>query len=85
MRQICFIALYICASVAHFLATGVVILFVLSTLNILNRNIFHIKKIEYFEIIISFILCILSIRLFFKSRRKISRFIKNNFFPDLLP
>jgi uncharacterized membrane protein len=84
LRRLGFIALFTMVTIIHFLVTFVVTLFVVSTLNILNRNIFHLENIEFFEIAGTVIIFIISIRIFVTSFKKISLFIKNNFFPDLL-
>jgi len=84
LRQLGFIAVFSFVTAFHFLVTFVVILFILSTINIVNRNIFRFEKLDYFEIIVSAIIFIISARIYFRSFKKISQFVKNNFFPDLL-
>ncbi len=71
----------ICATaVFHFLLTFVVILFVLSTANIINSRFLHFDKLDYFEIFITAAILIISLIVFLKSFKKISRVIKQAIF-----
>ncbi len=85
LRKIGFTTLFIAVTALHFLVTFVVLLFLLSTLNITNRNLLHFERLDYIEIFLAVIIIILSVRIYFRSFRKISQSIKVNFFPDLLP
>ena len=85
LQKIGFITFFIAVTAVHFLVTFVVLLFLLSTLNITNRNILHFERLASIEIFLAAIIIILSVRIYFKSFRKIAQSIKVNFFPDLLP
>ncbi len=82
LRNIGFFIIYLLIVIVHFLVTFVVVLFVLSTLNIVNQSILHLEKIDYIEIIVSAVILVISVRLFFSSFNKISRFIKITIFKD---
>ncbi|HDH05391.1 MAG TPA: hypothetical protein ENH01_06735 [Nitrospirae bacterium] len=85
LGRICFYAIFLLTAAAQFLVTLVVILLVLSTLNIVNSNVLHIEKLYYLEITAAAAISIISGVIFFRSLGKISRFIKNAFFRDILP
>ncbi len=76
---------FLLITVLHFSVTFVVILFALSTLNIINRSLLHIKNLNYFEIVISAAIFIISALVFLKSLKKISRFIKQTIFKNHPP
>ena len=82
LRNIGFFIIYLLIVIVHFLVTFVVVLFVLSTLNIVNQSILHLEKLDYIEIIVSAVILVISVRLFFSSFKKISRFIKITIFKD---
>lgn len=63
----------------HILVTAAVILFVLSTISILNSRFFHFDKIEYVEKAVSVAIMIISALVFLRSRGKTSQLIRNTF------
>lgn len=63
-------------TVVHILLTFVVILFVLSTLNIINNRLLHIERLESAEIIIAAVLFAVSLIVFLKSFKKMTSFIR---------
>ena len=75
-RQISFYAAVSATAVFHFLLTFVVILLVLSTANIINSRFLHFEELDYFEIFITAAILIISLIVFLKSLKKISRVIK---------
>jgi hypothetical protein len=72
-------------TILHFIVTFVVVLFVLSTLNIVNQNILHLEKPDFIEKVITSAIFIISAFVFFKSFRKMSQFIKSVFFKNPMP
>ncbi len=80
LKQISFYAAVSATAILHFLLTFVVILFVLSTANIINSRFLHFDKLDYFEIFITEAILIISLLVFLKSIRKISGVIKQTIF-----
>lgn len=70
------------ATVLHILLTFVLILFVLSTVSIINTRMMHIEIPESAEIIIAVVLFAVSIIVFLRSFKKLSQFIKQNILKD---
>lgn len=67
---------------AHFAVTFVVVLLVLSTINILSRNIPLPFDLKYLEITVTALIFIISATVFFRSVKRISRFIRETIFRD---
>ncbi len=63
----------------YFLLTVVVALFLLSTLNILNNNMMHVKRLEYVEATVSAAIFLTAGFIYFRSLKKMSAFIKDTF------
>jgi uncharacterized membrane protein len=80
--QIGFIVLLLFVAIFHFFVTFVVVLFVLSTLNIINNRLLHIEHFNNVEIVITSVIFIISAGVFLKSFKRISEFIKKNIFRD---
>lgn len=76
LPRIWYLLILTAVTVIHVLLTFVVILFVLSTLNIMNNRILHIEKLEGAEIIITAVLFTVSLIVFLRSFKKMTRFIK---------
>jgi hypothetical protein len=85
MQKLGFIIAIILVTGLHFFLTFVVALFLLSTLNIVNQDILHIEKLYYAEVTVSAVIFIISGFIYFRGFRKITMFLKINFFRDLLP
>lgn len=79
MKKIGYLIIMLIVTVAHFLVTFVVVLFLLSTLNIVNEDILHIGELKYIEITISACIFIVSAFIYVKSFGKMSLFIKKTF------
>jgi hypothetical protein len=79
-RHISFYIALSTTAVLHLLLTFVVILFVLSTANIINNRFLHFEKLDYFEIFITAVILIISLLVFLKSIKKISKVIKQTIF-----
>ena len=85
MRKLGYIITVILVTGLHFFLTFVVALFLLSSLNIVNENIVHIEKLHYAEVAVTAAIFVMSAFIYFRSFRRITFFIKFNFFRDLLP
>jgi hypothetical protein len=70
----------ILAAVFHFLLTAVVALFVISSLNIINRTILHFESLKYFEITVIAAVILISLTAYLRSFRKIAAVVKKTFF-----
>jgi hypothetical protein len=70
----------ILAAVFHFLLTGVVALFVMSSLNIINRTMLHFESIKFFEFMILAAIFLISLAVYLRSFRKIAGVLKKTFF-----
>jgi len=70
-------------TVTHFFVTFVVVLFILSTLNILNERTLHLARLDFLEILVTFLIFTTSAVVFFKSFKKTSLLIRETFFRDL--
>ena len=70
-------------TLTHFFVTFVVILFILSTLNILNERILHLAKLDFLEILLSALIFISSAVVFFRSFNKTALSIRESFFRDM--
>ena len=82
LRRIGFCAMMGAAAFFHFMVTFVVILFVLSTVNIVNQKFLHIGNTDTFEKAVAALIFIVSAVFFLRSVQKISRFIKYVIFRD---
>lgn len=80
IKKAAFYFIFLIVSVVHFMVTFVVILFVLSTLNIFNRNIIHLPGLHMIEIIVMVLIGLVSLFMYFRSLHKISRMIKDILF-----
>ncbi|GEM_PF-5338966 len=82
LRRIGFYAMMVVAALFHFMVTFVVVLFVLSTVSIVNRQFLHMGNTEIFEKALAALIFTVSAVFFLRSVRKISRFIKHVIFRD---
>lgn len=64
----------------HFAVTFVVVLFILSTINITNRNIPLPFDLKYLEITVTAVIFIISAIVFIKSVKRTSQFIREIIF-----
>jgi hypothetical protein len=70
----------ILAAVFHFLLTAVVALFIISSLNIINRTILHFESLKYIEIMVLAAVFLVSLTVYLRSFRKIAVVVKKTFF-----
>ena len=82
LRRIGFYAMMGAAAFFHFMVTFVVILFVLSTINIVNQKFLHMGNTDTFEKAAAAIIFIISAVFFLRSLQRISSFIKYVIFRD---
>ena len=68
---------------AHFLVTFVVALLLLGSLNILNERILHLAKLDFLEILITAVIFISSIVVYFRSFKKTTLLVRESFFRDM--
>jgi hypothetical protein len=80
-QKILFAIIVLSVTLAHILLTAVVVLFLLSTINILNDSVLHFQSVKPLELTVIAGLFLLSGILFIRSFQKVSRFIKITFFP----
>ncbi|HDH34212.1 MAG TPA: hypothetical protein ENH45_01280 [Nitrospirae bacterium] len=70
-------------TVTHFFVTFVVALFIMSTLNILNERLLHLARLNFLEVLITVVIFTASAAAFFRSFKKTSLSIRENFFRDI--
>ncbi len=79
------IGLYVIMGAAaffHFTLTFVVVLFLLSTFNIVNQGLLHLGNTDNLEKALTALIFIFSAIFFLRSLKKITRFIKQVIFKD---
>ena len=79
LKNIRYYIFHLFFAVMHFMATFVVVLFVLGTFNILNQNLFHIERPDHIEKVMTAAIFVVSIIVFFKSFKRLSKFIETAF------
>jgi len=83
LKKICYYIVLGIVTVTHFFVTFVVSLFMLSTLNILNERVLHLARLDFLETMITVLIFITSAAVFFRSFKKTSISIRENFFRDI--
>lgn len=81
-NRISFFLIFLMIMTVHLFLTFVVILLLLSSLNILNRNVIHLERTDSLEKVLVVIISMVSAAVFLKSSPKISLSIKKTFFRD---
>lgn len=83
LNKIFYKIVLVIVSLAHFFITFVVLLFILSTLNILNERILHLARLDFLEVLVTVVIFTTSAVVFLRSFKKTSILVKETFFRNL--
>ena len=83
IKKISYYMILATVTATHFLVTFVVALLLMSSLNILNERILHLTNLNFLEILITAVIFISSIVVYFRSFKKTALIVRESFFRDM--